>query len=169
LQTKNLTLIPHVPAHLFALAESSAVYEARSSVGIAAGVREFLLQASPDFLDQLRKANSPDPWRFGFAIVHTIDRIMIGMCGFTGPPDSAGAVELAYSIAPGYQGKGYATEAAVALIEFAQTDRAVKQICAHTLAERNASARVLEKSGFTKIGELVDSENQPVWKWARLL
>src|SRR5438132_12320470 len=134
---------------------------------VADGVRDFLLAASPDFVVQLEAATTPDPWKFGFAIVHKIDNLVIGMCGFTGPPDSDGAAEIAYSIAPSYQGKGYATEAARALIDYAISDRRVRAIRAHTLPQVNASTRVLEKCGFKKTCEVVDSENNLVWRWER--
>ena len=44
------------------------------------------------------------------------------MGGFPGPPNSDGVAEIAYGIAPVYQGKGYATEVANALIDFASRD-----------------------------------------------
>ena len=164
---ENLTLIPHLPGHLAALLDSKHAYEKCSGSCIADGVREFLLAASPEFLVQIREANLPDPWRFGFAVVDKSDRIVIGLCGFTGPPTADGVVEIAYSIAPDYRGRGYATEAAQALVKFASGDKRVKTICAHTLAETNASTRILEKCGFTRIAEFVDPENLRVWKWER--
>ena len=93
--------------------------------------------------------------------------MVIGMCGFAGPPDSDGVVEIAYSIAPDCEGRGYATEAAGALIEFASQSSRVRTISAYTLREINASTHVLEKCGFRKTGELIDSENNPVWRWDR--
>ena len=90
------------------------------------------------------------------------------MCGFPGPPDTNGLAEIAYGIAPSYQGKGYATEAAMALVDFAKRDPRVKTVCAHTLPEPNASTRILEKCGFKKIGDAVDPENNmPIWRWER--
>jgi RimJ/RimL family protein N-acetyltransferase len=90
------------------------------------------------------------------------------MCGFPGPPDSEGVAEIAYGIAPAYQGKGYATEAANALVDFASRDARVKKVCAHTLPETNASTRVLEKCAFKKVGETIDPENNlPIWRWER--
>ncbi len=134
---------------------------------VADGVRDFLLSASADFFAQLQTATAPDPWKFGFAILHKIDNVMIGMCGFPGPPDSDAAAEIAYSIAPSYQGEGYATEAAIALVDFASRDNRVRIIRAHTLAQTNASTHVLEKCGFKKVGEMVDPENNLVWRWER--
>ena len=116
----------------------------------------------------MEQGKQSDPWQFGFAIIHRIDNKLIGTCGFPGPPDSNGAAEIAYGIAPAYQGRGYATEAAKFLIEFAIKDRRVKIICAHTLAETNASTRVLEKCGLTKVGNAVDAENGlAVWRWEK--
>lgn len=165
LETKNLRLRPQVPAHLTALAESEESYEKCSGIRIAAGVRDFLLAGSADFMARLDSAIEPDPWNFGFAVVHKIDNCMIGFGSFTGPPDSDGAVEIAYGIAPDYQKKGYATEVAALLVDFAGADARVKTICAHTLPETNASTRVLQKCGFQKIGEVIDSENNLVWRW----
>jgi RimJ/RimL family protein N-acetyltransferase len=167
-KTKNLTLTPHVPAHLLALLKGGEEYEKISGMGIADGVQEFLLAASGDFIVELRTAAAaPDPWKFGFAIVHQVDNIVIGLCGFAGPPDSDGAVEIAYSIAPVYERKGFATEAAAALVDFASRSGRVIIVRAHTLPEVSPSTSVLEKCGFRKIGEIVDSENNLVWRWAR--
>lgn len=167
MQTKNLTLITHVPRYLLALIESSKAYHKASGTPVADGVRDFLLAASPEFLAELRSSTVSDPWKFGFAIVQTQENVLIGLCGFTSPPDPDGAVEIAYSIAPNYQGKGYATEAATALADYALNSGRVKTVRAHTLPEFNASTRVLEKCGFRKTGEILDSENDLVWRWEK--
>jgi RimJ/RimL family protein N-acetyltransferase len=168
IQTKNLILAPHLPRHLRALIRGEQEFENTAGLPIAAGIRDQLLSASPDFMARLDTAKESNPWQFGFAVIHKIDNVLIGMCGFPGPPDSNGIAEIAYGIAPNYQGKGYATEVAAALIQFASDDPRVQGICAHTLAERNASTRVLEKCGFTKIGETIDPENNlPIWRWER--
>jgi ribosomal-protein-alanine N-acetyltransferase len=168
LETKSLSFKPHNPKHLLALAQSSEKYEDASGMRMAEGVREFLQSASPDFFAQLQNATAPDPWKIGFAILHKIDNLVIGMCGFAGPPDSNGVIEIGYSIAPSYQGKGYATEAANALVDFASEDQCVKTIRAHTLKESSASTRVLGKCGFKKVSETVDPENNlPIWRWEK--
>jgi RimJ/RimL family protein N-acetyltransferase len=166
LQTKNLTLRPHIPAHLIALRESENAYEKISGCKAAPGIRKFLLMASPEFFQSLQSGSEPDPWKFGFAIFHTADNLVIGLCGFAGPPDAERCVEIGYSIAPAYQGQGLATEAARALIDFA-TPNQVRKIRAHTLAKINASTRVLEKCEFIKTAENVDPEGKLVWRWER--
>jgi RimJ/RimL family protein N-acetyltransferase len=167
IETRNLTLVPHFPAHLLALMESNVAYEKSSGMRIAGGVREFLLAGSPDFRAQLQTATGPDPWKFGYATLHKTDNLMIGLCGFAGPPDSEGVVEIAYSIAPAFQGKGLATEVATALVEFASQSSRVRIVRAYTLPEKNPSTSVLTKCGFEKTGEIVNSENNLVWRWER--
>ena len=34
-----------------------------------------------------------------------------------------------------------------------------------TLAELNASTTVLQRCGMTKVGELVDPDDGPIWRW----
>jgi RimJ/RimL family protein N-acetyltransferase len=168
IQTTNLILAAHLPRYLRALVCGQQEFENVAGLRVADGIREQLLNASSDFLTTLEKAKQSDPWRFGFAVIHKIDNVFMGMGGFPGPPDAEGVAEIAYGIAPAYQGKGYATEVANALIDFASSDARVKTIRAHTLAEKNASTRVLEKCGFKKVGDTIDPENGlAVWQWER--
>lgn len=168
IQTENLILAAHLPRHVRALLRSEREFEDTAGLRVAPGIHEQMLQASADFKERVENGKQPDPWQFGFAVIHKKDNALIGTCGFPGPPDSNGIAEIAYGIAPDYQGRGYATEAAKALIDFATDDPRVRTICAHTLAEKNASTRVLEKCGLKKIGEAIDPENDlPVWKWEK--
>ena len=84
-----------------------------------------------------------------------------------GEPDAEGMVEIAYGVVSSREGRGYATEAARALIHFAARDPRVRTLRAHTLPEANASTRVLTKCGFVHIGPVVDPEDGPVWRWER--
>jgi RimJ/RimL family protein N-acetyltransferase len=76
-------------------------------------------------------------------------------------------VEIAYGIAPEHQGKGYATEAAAALTDYAFRQREVRAVRAHTLPENNASTRVLTKCGFRRVGEVIEPEDGLVWRWEK--
>jgi RimJ/RimL family protein N-acetyltransferase len=168
IERENLILAAHLPRHLRGLLRGVEEFENTAGLRVANGIRDQLLSASSEFKARLETAKQPDPWQFGFGIIHKIDSILIGMCGFPGPPDANEMAEIAYGIAPAYQGKGYATEAARALIEFASREPRVKIICAYTLPETNASTRVLEKCGFGKVGNAIDLENGlPIWRWER--
>lgn len=122
---------------------------------------------SPVWLARLDAATVPDVWTHGFSLVHTESGAKIGDCGFKGPPDADGVVEIAYGVAPDHQGKGYATEAAAALTSYAFSSGRVRVVCAHTLPTPNASTRVLTKCGFKHLGEVIDPEDGLVWRWEK--
>jgi RimJ/RimL family protein N-acetyltransferase len=124
-------------------------------------------QVSADWLAQLDASREPDPWIHGYALFHRLSGAEIGSCGFKGPPSTEGMVEIAYAVAADYQSQGYATEAAEALTAFAFNDSRVQTVRAHTLSQPNASTRVLTKCGFQFVGDVIDPEDGPVWRWER--
>ncbi|HEX5983383.1 MAG TPA: GNAT family N-acetyltransferase [Solirubrobacterales bacterium] len=63
-------------------------------------------------------------------------------------------VELPWSIEPGLQGRGLATEAAMAAVEWARELR-FEEVVALVLPANLASRRVAEKVGFAEDGEVV--------------
>jgi RimJ/RimL family protein N-acetyltransferase len=122
-------------------------------------------QLSADWLARVRVTTNVDPWVLGFFLVHNLTGDAVGRCGFKGPPDSDGMVEIAYGIAPEHQNNGYATEAAAALVDYAFASPDVRVVRAHTFEEANASARVLGKCKFRSVGKVIDPEDGPVWRW----
>lgn len=153
MQTKSLELVPQ------------ELEDVRAMV-VAMGPAE-RAQLSADWLARLDAATSSDPWLLGFSLVQRGTGLAVGRCGFKGPPAADGVVEIAYGVDPEQQGKGYATEAAEALAAYALASAQVRVVRAHTLAEPNASTRVLTKCGFRRIGEVVDPEDGVVWRWEK--
>jgi RimJ/RimL family protein N-acetyltransferase len=74
---------------------------------------------------------------------------VIGACGVTALDDQA---ELGYWLGVPYWGKGYATEALHALIDYAFTDLGHEALNAGARVTNPASRRVLEKCGFQWTG-----------------
>ena len=169
LETPHLRLLPHSPSHLLALVESREQFEAQSELRAADGLREFFVsgEVSPEWLSRLRASTATDPWVHGFVVVHRETGLAIGSAGFKGPPDDDGIVEIAYGIVPSHQGRGYATEAAAALVAYAIESGQARRIRAHTLPTPNASTRVLAKCELQYIGEVIDPEDGLVWRWER--
>ncbi len=95
------------------------------------------------------------------------DNVIIGFGGYKGPPDADGMVEIAYGVVPAYEGRGYATEAAQALVTYAFGSGRVRAVRAHMLPEANASTNVLRKCGFACLGEVIDPEDGLVWRWEK--
>ena len=89
---------------------------------------------------------------------------LVGWGGFKGPPRD-GVVELGYEIAESRWGRGLATAATRAMLAEAFADDEVTLVIAHTLPERNASNRVLEKAGFVYDGEAREG-GEVVWRFS---
>jgi ribosomal-protein-alanine N-acetyltransferase len=107
------------------------------------------------------------PWWGSFLAMDPGNRLVVGTCSYKGPPDADGAVEIAYFTFPAYEGRGYATAMAALLTSRAGASPPARTVRAHTLPERNASVRILEKLGFAHLGQIVDPEDGPVWRWER--
>jgi ribosomal-protein-alanine N-acetyltransferase len=120
-------------------------------------------EVSSEWLARMRKAE-PSAWTHGFEMVDAATGTAVGSCGFKGPPDPEGTVEIAYAVDPDQRGRGYAKESAAALVEFA-FGAGARLVRAHTRPHNDASARVLAACGFELIGEVVDAEDGLVWRW----
>lgn len=153
IETENLKLVPRTREDVRAQIEQMQPHE---KAALSAAWLALLDDSAP-----------VDPWIHGFMMVHRQSGDAVGFCGFKGPPAEDGVVEIAYGVAPQHQGKGYATEAAEALVHYADNNRQVRVVRAHTLPEPNASTRVLTKCGFRKVGEVNDPEDGLVWRWER--
>lgn len=169
LETPSLTLLPCTPELLLMLIDQPERFDEALGMPAADGLRGFFASedVSPAWLAALRNSSGPDPWRYGFFLAHRESGFVIGSAGFKGPPDSIGTVEIAYGIVPSFEGHGYATEAAAALVEFAFASGEVRMVRAHTLPHANASTRVLLKCGFRNVGPVVDPDDGSVWRWER--
>jgi RimJ/RimL family protein N-acetyltransferase len=120
-------------------------------------------EVSPEWLARMRTA-APSPWTHGFALVDKVTGDVLGSCGYKGPPDDDGIVEIAYGVNPDRRQRGYAKEAAAAMVAFA-LGAGAKLIRAHTEPENGASSGVLAAVGFDRIGEVLDPEDGLVWRW----
>lgn len=114
--------------------------------------------------DFYQKIGAQPPWTGYFALDRDT-REVVGTCGFKGNPDGAGTVEIAYATLKSFEGRGAGTAMAGQLTTIAVREAVVRRVIAHTLPERNASCRVLEKSGYAWAGEEIDPEDGKVWRW----
>lgn len=92
-------------------------------------------------------------WHFYYISLRSSGRLVIGICGYKGPPTDDGSVEIGYSIVDDQQRRGFATEAAAALVGRAFEDPAVSRVIAETLPGLVPSIAVLERNGFRLLGD----------------
>jgi len=159
----QVTLVACDLASLELAVENPGALEEHIGARIAGGWEDFA-SAMKVSRDKLRANSALSGW-WTHLVLWGAPPMVVGVCGYTGPPTVDGVVEIAYAIAPSYQGQGLATRAAAELIRRAFADRRVRLVCAHTLPERNASARVLEKLGMSLAGVADDADAGVVWRW----
>ena len=122
--------------------------------------------AEDDALSFLEKAN--EDFRGGrsvsFAISISPGRELCGAIGLT-LADTHRHAELGYWIGVPFWGRGYATEAASAVVEFGFATLHLHRIYAHHFAGNTASRRVLEKIGMRHEGRF----RQHIRKWDQFI
>jgi RimJ/RimL family protein N-acetyltransferase len=85
-----------------------------------------------------------------FLITLKTNGALIGATGFVMP--EIGDPEIGYWLGTAYWGRGYATEAARAVVDHLFTDRGAEAVAARARVVNPASRRVIEKCGFQWIG-----------------
>ena len=83
---------------------------------------------------------------------------LIGNCGIRMDTADAHQADIGYEFSPEYWGKGYATEAAQAMVRFGFNAFRLHRIWSWCIADNRRSARVLEKLGMQLEGRLRENE-----------
>jgi ribosomal-protein-alanine N-acetyltransferase len=168
IETPNLKLIPCELQHFEAILTGQKQLAQMLGVAVPedwfnfpgiAGIEA--IQFNYDYL----KAHPEVLGWWTYLFIHPKDQALVGYGGFKGNANEAGMVEIGYAIRPAYQRRGLATEAAHGLIAYAFSHAPIKMVDAHTLPERNASAKVLEKAGMSYMGKVDDPDEGEVWHW----
>ena len=94
---------------------------------------------------------------------------LIGSCGIRRKPDNDWEADIGYELAPEYWGRGYATEAALAIVRFGFRDLELRRISSWCIADNAASARLLERIGMAPEGRLRENEYFKGRWWDTLL
>jgi diaminopimelate epimerase len=120
------------------------------AVGVASAPHPYPPGEEHRTLDRLLRAREE---RRGvvFAITTTASPELIGSIGLRF--DSPTTAEIGYMLARPHWNRGYATEALVAILNYAFDDLALDVVFAGHFERNPASGRVLEKCGFTRAGE----------------
>lgn len=108
------------------------------------------------WIDDAMKHNQAEPrFTHNSVIVERSSELAAGWIGF-GPPSQGkeewGDLDFGYSMRPELRGRGYATEALSAVIEFCFTKVGINSFFGETMPDNLASARVMEKAGMKIVG-----------------
>lgn len=107
-----------------------------------------------ELLDELAQENKA----VRYAIIELESNEIIGSCGFNSIDFENAKVEIGYDLAKSFWGKGYATEAISALLDYAFTTLELNRIEAKVEPENINSIKLLQKLNFVFEGTLRQSE-----------
>ena len=111
----------------------------------------FTLARAEELIAQMAGADPDRPGWFQWAIELASERALIGDVG-VGLHDNRQQADLGFTLAPGRRGRGYATEAVRAVLDRLFDVQGVRRVSAECDARNLASARLLERVGFTREG-----------------
>lgn len=168
--SQRLLLDPLTPEALAALMKQDRA-AAERALGGRFPSSELVPPLMTDALDFFLEiaAAGPESAVWGARAYVSVDtRDIVGMGEFTGPPDERGFVTMGYSVFPEFQRRGYASEAARSLADWALTQPGVTCVQA-TVSPRNiASERVAAYAGLHRTDAMEDDPDEgPVVVWQR--
>ena len=155
LLTPRMQLIPATPELVRAEIADRLAFAALLDATIPANwPPEMLADALPWFLQQLEADPGRVGWMGWYAVLSDDSPeapMLVASGGFLGPPQ-AGTVEVGYSVLPQFQGQGFATELAAALVDWALAQPGVTRVIAEVLPSNTPSVRLLHSIGFVDVG-----------------
>jgi RimJ/RimL family protein N-acetyltransferase len=131
---------PEVARYLYN--EPLSLDEARAKLDLRIGARA--LAAENDWLPA--------------AIVERASGVMVGDVGLNWRSVEHRTGEIGFTVDPAYQGRGYATEAARALLDWGFREFGLHRVIGRTEVRNTGSARVLERLGMRLEATLVENE-----------
>jgi len=102
-----------------------------------------------------------------FSVEESAAGHLIGDIGLSPADDEPGVIRVGYTMAPGWQGRGYATEAVAALVDYAFSVLEADVVRAYADADNIASIRVMEKVGMQLIETFDGEEDGERWVGVR--
>ena len=104
-----------------------------------------------------RMTDDPEeaPW-LTRAMLRRSDGAFIGSIGFHSKPNELGQAELGYGVEPHYRRQGYASEAALALIDWARREHGIQRFVVSVSPSNGPSLGMAAKLGFQRIGTQMD-------------
>lgn len=112
------------------------------------------------FREEIRRGTEwPPRW-----VVRRADRHVLGSAGLV-TPDADGIVLLGYAVYPEFEGHGYASEAALALVGHALRQPGVARVRATIHAHNLGSRKVATRAGLVHTGEIDDPTEGRLEVW----
>ncbi len=102
--------------------------------------------------EMVQQSESNPRFKFDFAVCLKENGLLIGGCGIRRETELSQVANLGWAISPEFQNKGYATEAAQALVNFGFQGLKLSVIYAGCDTRNISSFKVMEKLGMKRVG-----------------
>ena len=150
LETERLLIFPLSRSEMRLYTQQGNALE--KSLGLEKGNREI----TPELTDALKhsimpaieQGNSLIEFVTLWTIIYRQDNVMVGDLCFKGGPGPKKEIEIGYGTYPEYRGKGFMSEAIIAITRWALSRPDVKLVLAETKDGNVASQQILKKAGF---------------------
>jgi RimJ/RimL family protein N-acetyltransferase len=142
---ERVTLVPVPHAVAVAVTAGSGL---DAALGTLSRARGWPHADTADALRPLAEHGGPADAHGTFLIA--VGDEVVGECGWYGPPDDTGDVEIGYGLATGRRGSGLATEAVGVLCAWVERQVGVRRITAEAMVGNDASWRLLLRLGFAE-------------------
>lgn len=113
-----------------------------------------------------RTPGEPGGW-VQLSLLEREDGSLVGDVGFTHAEGEPGVIKIGYTVAPVFQGIGYASEAVAAIVAYAFERLGAKVVRAYASAENIASIRVAEKAGMRLMERFEHHSGGETWHGVR--
>ncbi|MBA2638451.1 MAG: GNAT family N-acetyltransferase [Nocardioidaceae bacterium] len=120
-------------------------------------------------VQQLAHDPGQEPWLLRMLVLRAdtaVGRLAIGYANFHAPPDERGMVEIGYQVAAHRRGRGYATEAAEGMWEWAVRHGA-RLLRASIRPDNAPSVALVTRAGFRQVGQQQDDDAGLELIWER--
>ena len=149
LKTRRLNLVPFTQAHAADVERYSGSWEvARYTANIP---HPYPSGGALAFAHEVELDRRNGQGGLVFAISHKQEEKVVGLIDLN-LTDDARSAEMGYALSPEVWGRGIASEAAKAVIEWGFKKANLDVIDARALVVNRASCRVLQKAGFRRVG-----------------
>ena len=123
------------------------------------------IEGLPWHLSALEADPQQQLWRIRF-VIEKLSNSLIGSVNLKGMPTSEGDVEIGWGIVREARGRGFATEASLAVVDWAFRTGDVRRVLATVPDDNVMSQNVARRLGMAKTGET--KRGIPLWAVARL-
>jgi aminoglycoside 6'-N-acetyltransferase len=145
-------------------AETISVYRSDPEVHIHQGWE----RTDPDGVRaEIREMSDRAPGEPGGWVQFTVEGLgdarLVGDVGLSPADGEPGVIKVGYTIAPAFQGRGYATEAVAALVAYAFDTLGADVVRAYASADNVPSIRVAEKVGMRLMERIEHRYGDEAW------